>query len=200
VFGGGKPESACGLFLVCQKQSHKMDKEQSMSQTRAHIARVAELLEAVVDEIKRRAECHDASKLQEPEATGFAGVSSALVGLTYGSPEYREALQEMRPTIRHHYAHNRHHPEHFRNGVAGMNIVDVVEMLCDWKAAGERHGDGCIEKSIEINRKRFQVPDVLTAIFLNTAVDFGWSNLNRGEVLGHLDIPPQPPYYGAKSA
>jgi len=41
-------------------------------------------------------------------------------------------------------------------------------MLCDWKAASERHVDGNFERSIEINRKRFGMSDELTAIFHNT--------------------------------
>lgn len=32
--------------------------------------------------------------------------------------------------------------------VNGMDLLDVLEMLVDWKAAGERHKDGCIYKSL----------------------------------------------------
>ena len=40
--------------------------------------------------------------------------------------------------------------EIYANGVAGMDILDLVEMLCDWKAASERTKDGDFQKSIEI--------------------------------------------------
>ena len=32
--------------------------------------------------------------------------------LTYGSDEYKACLTEMKPALDHHYAANRHHPEH----------------------------------------------------------------------------------------
>ena len=52
-----------------------------------------------------------------------------------------------------------------------MNLIDIIEMLCDWEAATLRHADGDIKKSIEINQERFRYSDELKAIFLNT-VDF----------------------------
>jgi len=53
-------------------------------------------------------------------------------------------------------------------GVEGMNLIDILEMIADWQAASERHGDGDIRRSIEINAKRFNLSDQLTAILLNT--------------------------------
>jgi hypothetical protein len=50
----------------------------------------------------------------------------------------------------------------------GMNLVDIIEMLCDWKAATLRHADGNLLKSIEINKKRFKMSDELESILLNT--------------------------------
>lgn len=53
-------------------------------------------------------------------------------------------------------------------GLHGMSLLDLVEMLCDWKAATLRHADGDIRRSIEINQKRFGYSDELKQIFLNT--------------------------------
>ena len=50
-----------------------------------------------------------------------------------------------------------------------MNLVDIMEMLCDWKAAGERQRDGNLLKSIELNAQRFGYDDQLKQIFVNTA-------------------------------
>lgn len=58
--------------------------------------------------------------------------------------------------------------------VDGMSLLDLLEMLCDWKAAGERHADGSIEKSLQINKKRFAISDQLNAILRNTAIELGW--------------------------
>jgi hypothetical protein len=36
--------------------------------------------------------------------------------------------------------HNSHHPEHYGNrGISGMDLFDVVEMMCDWMAAARRN-------------------------------------------------------------
>ena len=49
----------------------------------------------------------------------------------------------MGPALQHHYEDNCHHPEHYRNGIHDMNMVDLIEMLCDWRAAIKRyHPDG----------------------------------------------------------
>ena len=59
-------------------------------------------------------------------------------------------------------------------GVSGMSLLDVLEMLCDWKAAGERHNNGSIQKSLEINQKRFHIGVQLQRILENTAKEMGW--------------------------
>lgn len=53
-------------------------------------------------------------------------------------------------------------------GIRGMSLLDVLEMLCDWKAATLRHKDGDILRSIEHNQKRFGYSDDLKQILLNT--------------------------------
>jgi hypothetical protein len=58
--------------------------------------------------------------------------------------------------------------ESTKYGLSGMTLVDLVEMLCDWKAATLRHADGDIRKSIEGNQKRFGYSDELKQIMLNT--------------------------------
>ena len=116
----------------------------------------------------RQTENHDRSKLESPEAEVFEVMTEKLKGSTYGSPEYTAMLAEMKPALDHHYAHNRHHPEYHKDGIKGMNLIDLMEMVCDWKAATLRHADGDIEKSLEINQKRFGYSDELRQIFINT--------------------------------
>jgi hypothetical protein len=80
----------------------------------------------------------------------------------------------MKTYLDHHYANNRHHPQHHKRGVNDMTLVDVLEMLVDWKAASERHNDGNILKSIEINGRpdRFDLSPQLIQILENTAKTF----------------------------
>ena len=113
---------------------------------------------------------HDSSKLSPFESRIFAKFTPLLKSSTYGSNEYKKMLNDMKPALDHHYERNRHHPEHFKNGIAGMTLVDVIEMFCDWVAATERHEDGDIFKSLEINRKRFAMSNQLYEIFKNTAI------------------------------
>ena len=49
-----------------------------------------------------------------------------------------------------------------------MNLVDILEMVCDWLSACKRHADGDIYKSIEHNQKRFGYSDDIKKILLNT--------------------------------
>ena len=74
----------------------------------------------------------------------------------------------MKVAIDHHYANCRHHPEHFAKGINEMTLVDLIEMLADWKAASERQNNGNILKSIEMNAQRFGYDDQLKQILLNT--------------------------------
>ncbi len=60
------------------------------------------------------------------------------------------------------------------SGINGMSLLDLIEMLCDWKAAGERHADGSMERSLTINRERFKISPQLQSILENTAREMGW--------------------------
>ena len=146
----------------------------SRADTLIHSQRVGELLVALVKEVLDRSTCHDRSKTLPPEVEVFDEYTPRLAGMEYGTDEYRECLIGMGDGLAHHYASNRHHPEHFADGVAGMTLVDVAEMLADWKAATERVKDGDLGKSLEIQRKRFGMSDDLVTILRNTADHFGW--------------------------
>lgn len=137
--------------------------------TLEHIRRVNELCTMAATEMLRRGVAHDASKLTEPEASIFEEHTPRLAALTYDSPEYKQALKDIEPALKHHYANNTHHPEHYENGVSDMDLFDVMEMLLDWKAAGERLNDGNILISLERNRSRFKLSDQLYGILKNTA-------------------------------
>ena len=140
----------------------------SRKDTREHIAKVGELLTKLQVKLEDRKRLHDDSKLKDPEKAIFDEFTPKLKSCTYGSDEYKGYLESMKIALDHHYAENRHHPEHFENGIQDMNIVDICEMIADWKAASLRHADGDIMKSIEINQKRFGYSDELKSILINT--------------------------------
>jgi hypothetical protein len=146
----------------------------SRPETFAHSLRVGELMGQPIRELVDRSVKHDISKTQEPELAVFDEYTPRLKHTTYGSDEYRGCLEAMGEGLRHHYAANRHHPEHFTDGVNGMTLVDLVEMLADWKAATERHADGDLDTSLKIQRERFGISDQLAQVLRNTAERFGW--------------------------
>lgn len=137
--------------------------------TTKHIVAVRKYMTRVKEELSVRALLHDASKLESPEKEAFDVLTPRLKGLTYGSEEYKASLRELKPALDHHYQNNTHHPEHFANGITDMSLLDIIEMLCDWKAASERHDNGDFYQSLEINKERFNISDQLYQILLNTA-------------------------------
>jgi hypothetical protein len=143
-------------------------------ETLKHIHRVRVLLDIVISEFRMRAQEHDKSKLESPEAEVFEEYTTKLKGTTYGSPEYMQFLKEMAPALTHHYQYNSHHPEFYEDGIKGMNLFDLLEMLVDWKAATERHDDGSLERSIEQNQKRFDYSDETKGFLRNTAKAMGF--------------------------
>lgn len=145
------------------------DSYDSATETLKHIKRVNQLLLLFAENVLQRAAVHDQSKLEEPEKSTFDKITPLLKNTTYGSEEYKTIMKENKPGIEHHQLSNTHHPEYYQNGIDGMNLMDIVEMFFDWKAASERHADGNIYKSVEIQEKRFSINPQLSNIFRNTA-------------------------------
>jgi hypothetical protein len=146
-------------------------KYSSRKETLKHIKQVRKNIGVVLWGLWLRGRWHDRSKLRKQEKAGFDEYTPKLAGAAYGSEEYKRFLKELKPTLDHHYVNNPHHPEHYVDGIRGMNLIDIVEMFCDWYAATKRHNDGDILKSIEINQARFNYSDDLKAIFRNTYLE-----------------------------
>lgn len=144
----------------------------STTETLTHINRVQVHIAHMQANLDERSNLHDRSKLQEPEKSVFDEYTPKLKDSTYGSEEYKSFLAGMKPALDHHYAVNDHHPD--GRGIEGMSLLALVEMMADWKAATERHADGSLAKSLEINRVRFGISDQLYAVLVNTARELGW--------------------------
>lgn len=172
MLDGTQPPFWAHDFELTPREEEKTPYD-SRTATLCHIQEVRKLLATVTAALKNRAKTHDLTKLESPEKEVFDEYTPKLKASTYGSDEYREFLKGMKVGLDHHYANNRHHPEHFAEGIRGMNLIDVIEMLCDWKAATLRHADGDLRKSIEINQKRFGYSDELKTLLVNTAVYLG---------------------------
>ena len=151
-----------------------MSKYDSTMDTAQHIAVVRKYMQRAREELAVRALVHDDSKLRDPEKSIFDEVTPKLKMMTYGSDEYKQSLKDMKPALDHHYKKNSHHPEHYEKGIYGMSLLDLIEMLCDWKAASERHADGDMMRSLELNKDRFFISDGLYEILVNTSRELGF--------------------------
>jgi len=148
---------------------NKVDKEKITNHdTMVHINHVRGFINKFIKELLKRSEEHDRTKMEEPELPYFIEFTPKLGTAEYDSPEYKKFLEDLKPALDHHYKNNRHHPEHYKNGVDGMNLVDLLEMLADWKSSALRNKNGDIKKSLEANKERFGLSDKLVNILNNT--------------------------------
>lgn len=153
----------------------------SRPETQEHIDRVQHFIGLAVTNLRTRQMWHDDSKLVEPELSAFDKATPKLASLEYGSEEYKESLRELGPALQHHFEHNDHHPEHYENGVQGMSLMALIEMLCDWRAASERTKQrtddpdevATFESGLLFNKERFKISDELYEILLNTVRELG---------------------------
>lgn len=147
-----------------------MDTRTAELVTRKHMQRVSELIGEAAVELIRRGALHDQSKLEAVELEPQQRLQDVIAEhghAPFGSDEYKRRFETLGPMLEHHFANNSHHPEHYADGVDGMDLFDVVEMFFDWKAASER-GE---ESSMNIGAacERFKISPQLESIFRNTA-------------------------------
>ena len=143
--------------------------------TRKHMQRVSELLGEFAILLIQRAAVHDLSKLTPMEICPLSDMQRLIDAegqAPYGSDEYKRRTALLGPMLENHYADNSHHPEHYGNGVNGMDLLDLVEMFLDWKAASERGEESAMNLSHSV--VRFKIEPQLGDIFVNTAKTLGF--------------------------
>lgn len=158
-----------------------MTEYDSRPETQEHIDRVGVFLGRAIYNLQNRKWTHDNSKLTEPELSAFDKATPKLATLTYGSEEYKQSLRELGPALEHHFEYNDHHPEHYANGVRGMSLMALIEMLCDWRAASERVKQRTDDpdkvktfaEGLKFNQERFGYSDELAEILANTVKELG---------------------------
>ena len=128
---------------------------------------VAENMQTAANELFQRAAVHDNSKFSPEEFELYDKLFPELQKYPYGSPELKAVYKQLGPALNHHLKVNRHHPEYHEGGINSMNLIDVLEMVCDWMAASKRSQTG-IDKGLEINKERYGISDQLFEIIKNT--------------------------------
>lgn len=136
-----------------------------------HIHLVQKYLNECVQKLEFRANVHDVTKLGKEEKQLFDLLTPILKIAPLGTPLYERSRDALKVSLLHHYRHNSHHPEHYRAGVLGMDLFDLMEMLCDWKAANDRSlnngGQLSYIQSFDVLKKRFNIPKPLERILMN---------------------------------
>lgn len=175
----------------------------SKADTLEHIQMVQMHMTQVIMQLLMRGQTHDQSKLEAPEKPYFDEFTPLLSSVPYGSEEYKAITAKMGPALAHHYAENPHHPEHnmtyvcdacfeefdelppvcdkcgndhfeMEPDIEKMSLIDILEMLPDWKSSTLRSPGGDIRVSLEKNAKRYGIPQGLAKIILNTIDALEW--------------------------
>ena len=118
---------------------------------------------------------HDMSKISKAERASFIALASndALKKFAYNSDEYKAEIKKHKAIIDVHYKNNSHHPNHHEDGIRDMDLFDIIEMVCDWRAAGRRTKGGNLGCSFEANKDRYGIPHGLFMIMRRTFLQGG---------------------------
>lgn len=134
----------------------------------AHREIIHEVMLRLINDLRNRDTNHDKSKYEDPERACYDKYIPMLKEAKYGSKEYEEIRKKMAEEgLDHHYSVNRHHPEHFENGIEGFTLVDLVEYFSDTFAASQK-SDTSYADGLKINAEKHKLPPLLQQIFVNT--------------------------------
>jgi hypothetical protein len=139
-----------------------------------HKIEVSENLKEVESELNRRGIVHDKSKFLPIEHDAFVKTRPDFKKANYGTPEYQKCIEAIQPSIDHHYSNNRHHVAYHENGFSDMNLIDILEMLADWKAANRRSPDLNFEDSLPSCYKKYNIPENMQKHIEKTLKYLGW--------------------------
>lgn len=150
----------------------KVEKFDSTVSAQEHRKTVREVGRKILVDLERRFKDHDLSKLEDPEKACYDKYIPLLQKAKYGSKEYYDIKNEMKKDgLDHHFQVNRHHPEHFENGILDMTLVDLVEYFVDTYSASMR-SDTPYSEGVKANQKTHNLPDELVKIFINTVDEY----------------------------
>lgn len=136
-----------------------------------HRENVKSRLLFLADELYQRAYHHDDSKLQTPEI-GWLIEMDKEPRYPYGSPEYFDKMRRWDKFFRHHYKSNRHHPDHFQDGISGMNLADLCEYIVDIISYFEELHVGEALDTVNKQADRFGLDEQLIQILKNTLMEY----------------------------
>jgi hypothetical protein len=145
-----------------------------LTDTLIHVSEVQENLEVMIHDLKVRGINHDRSKFQEPEFSTFCETRPEFKKVNFGTKEYDAVVDKARLAVTHHHLSNRHHTAFYANGVQGMTLLDILEMLADWKAASRRSPGLSFADSLSRAFKKYEINETMQQFILNTIQYLGW--------------------------
>ena len=148
--------------------------EDFLCDTILHITEVQENLEIISSQLRQRGFAHDRTKFQELEFDAFVSTRTKFKKANYGTPEYQECVDAVKPAVGHHYENNRHHTGYWPSGIKDMSLIDILEMLADWKAANRRSPDLDFTESIKRCVKKYEISEELEKIIRTTLKELQW--------------------------
>ena len=145
-----------------------------LADTIRHVSEVAENLAEMRHDLEKRGIAHDRSKFEAVEFDAFVETRPAFKKANFGTPEYQKCTEATEEAVNHHYANNRHHTDYHSGGFADMNLLDILEMLADWRAASRRSPDLSFEESLPRAFERYKIPGNMQKHIVNTLKYLRW--------------------------
>lgn len=114
-------------------------KDKTLDYILSHKRRVVQWMSVFIQELKRRADTHDDSKLEEPEISGWRKMDDEP-RYPYGTKEYEDKVKRYHWLMELHWRRNRHHPEYWQiwQYRRDRDLIDYIEMLVDWLAYNDK--------------------------------------------------------------
>lgn len=141
-----------------------------LCETILHVSEVNENLETIASELRKRGCAHDRTKFQALEFDAFVSTREKFKKANYGMPEYQECIDAVKPAVDHHHQNNRHHTGFHAKGVNDMNLIDLAEMLADWKAAERRSPDKKLVDTLAYAYNKYGIGEQLGQVLRNTLI------------------------------
>jgi len=137
-------------------------------------------LQRISDILVNRGDLHDIDKFEEAMFEDFYLNIPKFTNVSFGEIEWENAMESIK-TMNNHYAVSPHHIQHYPNGINGVNLIDLLEMIVDWKSANNAYGDVKLSEALIIQKKRFGIDDQLYKIIVNTAKILGYLEEEDGK-------------------
>lgn len=144
------------------------ERERYLKQLVDHREDVQSLLNSLAHQLIERGRIHDKSKFSDPELEGFSKNIDMVKDIKYGTEEHINNKRKLQSVIDTHHKNNQHHPEHWNRGIEDMSILDILEMMVDWKCASKKYKHGNFKDSLEVNSKLYGISDQLKSVMENT--------------------------------